>query len=129
MEPINKILCPSCLTENNPNDNYCCKCNASIGQQSTIDPVLSAVAEGRAISEAIREPHKLIVVIGIWMLFGAELLAWAIIFYGTVITDLFNFGDFNIIPFILFAVFTFIYLYFCILTTRNYLRYKRNRPD
>jgi hypothetical protein len=126
MDKIDKILCPSCLTENDPKDVFCSKCNASIGQQATIDPVTSAISEGRAMTDAIRQPKKLIIVIGMWLFYGTAIAVYLIILIGTQYKDIIDFGIFNAWPFVIFGTLILFCLFFPILTTRNYLRYKKS---
>jgi hypothetical protein len=125
MDKIDKILCPSCLAENNPNDVFCCKCNASIGQQATIDPVSSAVSEGRAMSDGIREPKKLIIVIGTWLFFGLPLIGYLVVLVNILMNSP-SFENGTILLLILLGFASLWCLFFCVLTTRNYIRYKRN---
>ena len=63
-------LCPNCLKVNNQTDIYCKYCNYSLRGTINLDPVQSAQTEGKTLGIGIFNPNRLIIVIGIWILFG-----------------------------------------------------------
>jgi len=63
------ILCPSCLTLNETHAASCAKCGAPIGVAATLDPLQQIHAEGFGFRSAAEGPPRLIVLIGIWMIF------------------------------------------------------------
>ena len=91
MQKADKIVCQSCLHENESSAAFCEKCNAPIGQHATTDPVQSAITEGRSLSDGIHRPGKPIIVIGIWTLFVPFVIVY-LIMAGTIILegDVFN---------------------------------------
>jgi ABC-type glucose/galactose transport system permease subunit len=117
-----KILCPSCMSENTPQEIFCSNCNMPIGQSATIDPVASAISEGLSISDAVREPGKLIIVIGMWIFYGVPIIAYLITIIGTL----------DISTFIIFGGLIVFCLILPILTTRNFIIKKKkgsSKPD
>jgi hypothetical protein len=115
------IICPSCLHENKDKEKYCEKCNIPIGITATIDPVQSAVYEGRGISDGIMKPKKKIIVFGMWLLFIPYVILY--IYFGILL--IFQSGEFNLIGFLISLVFGLLALFFGFLvvkTTRNYLK-------
>lgn len=120
MEDINKVVCQSCLHENDSKAAFCEKCNAPIGQYVTTDPVQSAISEGRALSDGIRRPMSPIVVVGIWILFAPFVIAYFVMAGITIIEgDIFN--PFAIGIGLLGVAFGFL----VVKTTRNYLKLKK----
>jgi hypothetical protein len=63
-------VCPKCLLSNSPMAAFCADCGAPIGMVSTIDPIQHIRAEGFAYRSAVEGPPKLIIVIGMWLIFG-----------------------------------------------------------
>ena len=120
MQNIDKVVCQSCLHENKPGAAFCEKCNAPVGQHATTDPVQSAIAEGRSLSDGINRPVKLIIVIGIWLLFVPY-----VFIYLTIASVSIRDGDiFN--PFAIgFGLLGIAFGFLIVKTTRNYLKLKQ----
>jgi hypothetical protein len=65
------VICPKCLLSNATTAAFCADCGAPIGMVSTIDPIQQIHAEGFAYRSAVDGPPKLIILIGMWLLFGS----------------------------------------------------------
>jgi hypothetical protein len=110
-QPKDGVVCPTCLLVNSPAAAFCADCGAPIGMVATIDPIQSIYAEGFAYRAAVGGPPKLIIVIGMWVLFGPTLAVIPIF--------LFNAGSFPETAFlVLLAIGSAVILY---RTTRNYI--------
>jgi hypothetical protein len=121
----NIVICPSCLSENNLSDVYCKKCNAPIGPNATIDPIQSAIAEGRGISNGVMRPRSRIVVIGMWILFVPFILSY--IFFA-VMLFFFN-GEIDSIGLIYgigLSVLALGFGFLVVKTTVNFIRMNKN---
>jgi hypothetical protein len=70
-----RVLCPKCLLSNTPSAAFCADCGAPIGMVSTVDPMQLIQAEGFAYRSAVDGPPKLIVLLGMWVIFGPMLIA------------------------------------------------------
>ncbi|MBS1794565.1 MAG: hypothetical protein JSS81_11960 [Acidobacteria bacterium] len=68
------VVCLSCLTPNAPADTECRRCRASLKSGSSLDPLQTIRDEGALFRKAVDGPPKLIVVIGVWVLFGPWIL-------------------------------------------------------
>src|SRR3954465_1049937 len=68
------VLCPKCLLANSPGAAFCTDCGAPIGMVAAIDPIQQIHAEGFAYRSAVDGPPKLIIVLGMWLLFGPIVL-------------------------------------------------------
>ena len=64
-----EVVCPHCVQANAPSMAFCVYCGAPLGMVSTIDPIQSIYAEGFAYRSAVDGPPKLILLIGMWLLF------------------------------------------------------------
>lgn len=125
-------LCPNCLAANDPNAYFCSKCGTPMSSYATMDPIASIWARGDTWRKAASRPTRPITLVGMWLLFGVQLLTLLFlllhtgILYGTGETpvstpDLINFG----------LVTGMIVVYCAILfkTTRNYYRHKKLAKD
>jgi hypothetical protein len=113
------ILCPNCQEENEIERIYCKNCNYPIGTNATTDPVQSAIAEGTGIGKGIKSPKKLIIVIGMWLLFGVFAVVYLFLATMTLADNLLN-------PMgILLTVLAIIFLAIAIFTTINYGKYRK----
>ena len=70
--PIKKndgiMLCPSCLTENDPLTGFCAKCGRPLSSLSTIDPLQRAYAMGWVYRKCVSGPVGRIALIALWLL-------------------------------------------------------------
>jgi len=67
---LDRVLCPSCLTENVDGEPFCKKCGAPIGFGATYGPYESVLAQGHALRQAAEGRPKLVILLGTWLLFG-----------------------------------------------------------
>ena len=63
-------LCPQCLTGNIPGTHFCRDCGSPLSSHAAFGPFEHLFAEGHIYRRATEQPRKLIVVAGIWLLFG-----------------------------------------------------------
>ena len=71
-----KALCPNCLTANDPKADFCHKCATPMSTHATIDPIASIWARGDTWRKAVERPTKLIVLLGMWAIFGIPMLVY-----------------------------------------------------
>ncbi|MFO1476895.1 MAG: zinc ribbon domain-containing protein [Verrucomicrobiota bacterium] len=72
-------LCVSCMAPNEPEAHFCVQCGAPLSSYASTGPFESLFAEGSVYRKAAERPQKLIVVLGIWVLFGLTGLGGAMI--------------------------------------------------
>jgi hypothetical protein len=72
-------LCTQCMTGNRPGTNFCRKCGAPLSSYAATGPFESLFAEGHVYRRAAEQPQRLIVVLGMWSIFGIMALAGATI--------------------------------------------------
>jgi hypothetical protein len=70
-----KQLCVSCMTPNDPAAHFCTKCAAPLSSFASTGPFEHLFAEGSVYRAAAERPRKLVVVLGVWMIFGLMMLA------------------------------------------------------
>ena len=83
-------LCPHCLTENDASAHMCRQCLTPMTFFAATVPVFSVWAECDTYYKASRSPAKLIVVLGMWLLFGPWFLVCAVAACVTVDVALFE---------------------------------------
>jgi len=119
-----ETICPSCAGFISVNETFCPACSASIGLPLHNDPVLRLPTEGLAYGRAVQGKPKLVVVIGIWILF-LPLLGMAL---SLLIMILFNgagTGTIGFVMFLLIVGFTYFAGMMLYRVTRNYFKYKK----
>ena len=72
-----KALCTSCMAPNEPSAHFCAKCGAPMTSYAATGPFESVFAEGHVYRQAAERPRTLVVVLGIWLIFGMIALAGA----------------------------------------------------
>lgn len=70
-EPEEKQLCVSCMAPNEPSAHFCAKCGAPLTSYASTGPFESLFSEGAVYRQAAERPRSFIVVLGIWLIFGA----------------------------------------------------------
>jgi hypothetical protein len=63
-------LCTQCMTGNQPGSNFCRQCGAPLSSYAATGPFESLFAEGHLYRRAAEHPQSLLVVLGIWLIFG-----------------------------------------------------------
>ena len=63
-------LCVRCVAPNDPGSHFCVQCGAPLSPYASTGPFESVFAEGAVYREAAQHPTKLIVVLGMWLIFG-----------------------------------------------------------
>ena len=74
-EADEKQLCVSCMFPNEPSAHFCTKCGAPLSSYAATGPFEHLFAEGHVYRQAAERPRSLIVVLGIWLIFGTMALA------------------------------------------------------
>lgn len=116
----NEIVCQSCLQENNSEAINCRFCNAPLILSGNSDPVRGLPNEGYAYSKAVEGKPKLVVLIGVWVMFFPLLLITGYSALSVIFTDIGG-GSLAFIIFwvsIAAFIFSFAMLY---RVTKNYL--------
>lgn len=67
-----RLVCPKCLSPISGRESSCAQCRAPLG---ILGPYEQVLAVGSAYQKASSSPHKPIVVIGMWIIFGPPLVA------------------------------------------------------
>jgi hypothetical protein len=111
-------LCISCTAPNNPSAHFCAKCGAPLTSYASTGPFESIFAEGSVYRSAVERPQKLVVVLGIWLLFGPVTLG------GVMIA---SFSDESFMIRVMGIGLAAISIAMLWKTTRNYLA--RKKPD
>ena len=70
-------LCIECMAGNRPGSHFCCKCGAPLTSYAATGPFESLFAEGHIYRKATDRPHRFIIVLGIWLIFGTMTSAGA----------------------------------------------------
>jgi hypothetical protein len=79
------MICTSCLHPNHPDTKYCQSCGAPLGPTSAWGPWEQTQAEGFGIRQATTaERPRLILVLGIWLIFCPMWIASALVLGVTV---------------------------------------------
>lgn len=114
-------LCISCATPNDPVDNFCQHCGAPMTSYASTGPFESLFSEGRAYREAADHPRSLVVLLGVWLLFGVMFLG------GLLLTTPAMKGDYLMaIPGVLLL---WVSLMMLVKTTRNFVTSRKSmRP-
>lgn len=73
-----EITCISCLTQLKRSESFCHECGAPVGVTATLDPLQAIRAEGFLFRRALEGRPKLIVLVGIWLLYLPVLVISAI---------------------------------------------------
>jgi hypothetical protein len=68
-------LCTGCTTPNEPTAHFCVKCGAPLSSYATFAPFERQFSEGFIYRDAANHPRKLIVVLGVWLIFGTMAVA------------------------------------------------------
>ena len=64
------MLCPACLKANLPTAHLCWHCNGPLDAFANTDPVMRISSGYHGLGRAMRRPHSLVVIIGLWMFWG-----------------------------------------------------------
>jgi len=73
-----KIICVSCGFGNYPTAHFCVECEAPLTAHAVVDPFDTIKTTGWAYRKSQDKPRSLVVVIGIWLIFGPMGLICAI---------------------------------------------------
>lgn len=74
VESDDRQLCVSCMFPNAPSAHFCAKCGAPMTSYAATGPFESLFAEGHVYRQATERPRGLVVVLGIWFIFGVMAL-------------------------------------------------------
>lgn len=124
-------LCPSCLNGNVPGSHFCADCGAPLSSCAAIMPFERLFAQGHIYRTATDKPKNILVLLGIWLLFGSHLLVFIAIGIHEVssngikvlIPDTFNMQ--YLITLFLVTVINAFLISILFKTTINYIRSRR----
>lgn len=71
-------LCIQCLTGNRPGATFCRTCGAPLSSFASTGPFERLFAEGHVYRRATESPRRLMVVLGMWVIFGGMALLGAV---------------------------------------------------
>src|SRR5258705_6327948 len=69
-EGVERELCRICLEPNVPGATFCKDCGAPLSSYAATGPFESLFTEGHVYRQAAEHPQKLIVLLGMWVIFG-----------------------------------------------------------
>ena len=72
-------LCPSCLAPTEPLQHFCAECGSPLTSHAEIDPIGRIYSMGYTFGKAVDSPRRLIVLVGMWCIFGLPMLLVTII--------------------------------------------------
>jgi len=116
-ESEEKQLCLSCLAPNESTAHFCGKCGAPLSSYAATGPFESLLAEGSVYRQAAEHLRRLVVVLGVWLIFGMMALGG----FGLVVRDQTS----NLFSLILGSGLVIISVAMIAKTTRNYLAKKK----
>jgi hypothetical protein len=130
-ETEHQPFCHKCGTEYAPGTNFCGTCGMPLSLIATIGPYETILARGFAYREATNNPRKLIVVIGMLMIFGPLFILATLGLRATVvalISGQANWGDqLLVVPFAIGGM--YVSWRMISKTLRNYFRMKREAAE
>jgi hypothetical protein len=81
-ESDEKQLCICCMMPNEPSAHFCAECGAPLTSYASTGPFESLFAEGAVYREAAARPRRLIVVAGVWLVFGSAVFTGFAMVFG-----------------------------------------------
>jgi hypothetical protein len=84
---IGQPLCPNCLTPNDPHAHFCCQCSMPLTSHAEIDPISRIYAMGDSWRKANNRPTRLIIVLGMWLIFMPSIFVGIAFLYSVVIGE------------------------------------------
>lgn len=67
-------LCLKCLVPNDVSAHFCSECGAPLSSYAATAPFEHILAEGHTYRQAAESPRSIIVVLGVWLIFGSMAL-------------------------------------------------------
>jgi hypothetical protein len=121
------FLCPSCAYPVPVTDVFCRKCNSPIGLLTSPDPIQQAHMEGFVYAKALDRRPKLVVVIGVWLLFFP---VFGFAAFGTIalLVNFTNNGLMGAVMFLLAVIVLYYSAKMLFIVTKNYFK-KRETED
>jgi len=91
-QPINPAdmgqpLCPNCLAPNDPHAYFCFQCSTPLTSHAEIDPIARIYATGDTWRKAKNRPTKLIIVLGMWLIFVPSIFVGIVFLYSVVMGE------------------------------------------
>jgi hypothetical protein len=132
-----KAVCPHCFNTVELVQDFCIKCGAPLSTIATAGPYEQVLSAGFAYRAASDHPQKRIVLVGMWLLFGPNLIClvavelYALFHVTDIITSIKDFDTalafFAEVIFV--AFWTYVSVKLLYKTTRNYRRRAQIRVD
>jgi hypothetical protein len=118
-------LCPHCIAQNTPGRNFCRDCGSPLSPYAAICPWERIFAEGHIYRTAAERPHRFIVLLGIWLIFGPMTLVGVFLAAGMrTRPGLFSPND--LAGWLLALSLVVLSISIIFKTTRNYIRMRTN---
>ena len=112
------FACFSCMQPNEFGTKFCKFCNAPISQTSSSDPLQIAYGEGMAYRKAVEGKPRLLVVIGVWIMFFPTMI---VSFFLGLETLLNGYGSMGFVIFWIMFLLTAFSLVMIYRVTKNYI--------
>lgn len=80
----NWAACPNCLTANLSIAHFCRRCVTPLTSHAEIDPIGRIYSMGDTYRKACHQPYKLIILIGMWLIFGGQIPFLLMEFWGQI---------------------------------------------
>ncbi len=119
------VLCTSCLFSNIPDTPFCKRCGAPVGFISTIGPLEQIYAEGYAYRRAVEGRPKLIILVGMWLVFFPGLL-WCLLLMFDLLGE--RLGLMGALFFLVFGGLAWMCGMMLYRVTKNFMRPQPERP-
>ena len=79
-----QALCPHCLEEIASADHFCRACGGPLTSHASTDPIGHILAEGYAYRQAVSGRPGMLVLLGVWAIFGPQLAMAVLMLAGAV---------------------------------------------
>src|SRR3954467_428106 len=80
-ESTEKKLCVGCIFPNETDVHFCANCGAPMTSYAAIGPFEHLFAEGHVYRQAAENPRRVVVVLGVWIIFGMMALCCAALLF------------------------------------------------
>ena len=126
-------LCPNCLTQNEPDADFCRRCGCPLSTMAATDPLRQVYSQGFWFGRAASGRIPPIVFWGTWLVFGPWLLIFLILIVAAVVrTVIVMTAPANLMRIVvlsaIIALWALCFLFLCRMT-RNYLRLRRTHRN
>jgi hypothetical protein len=124
-EPAEVMRCPTCMEANYPDAHFCRKCGMPLSAMAGMDPLKQIYAEGWIFRRAVSGRPSVIVLLGMWLIFGPALVL-TVVAAGPVLSGGRSASD--ILSLLLTAGFAILYGAILLRVTLRYAHRRRQPP-